>query len=52
MKLYDFIQWSIVIAMLFAIVALLTKKDGRGNIIAALKGRRPYAYGFCWKYVE
>ncbi len=30
----------------------LTKKDGRGNIIAALKGRRPYAYGFCWKYVE
>jgi hypothetical protein len=30
----------------------LTKKDGRGNIIAALKGRRPYAYDFYWKYVE
>lgn len=30
----------------------LAKKDGRSNIIAALKGRRPYAYGFCWKYVE
>lgn len=26
--------------------------DGRSNIIAALKGRRPYTYGFCWKYVE